>query len=191
MFGLGYLDLYFLSSWLPTILHDAGVSVRNAVTIAAIFQVGGAIGAVLLGRLMDKFDNAIMLGCAFVVGSLCVFLIGAGGSHILLLQVAVLLAGSGIVGGLIGLTALTAQAYPTAIRSTGIGWAIGIGRIGSILGPMLGGTLLSLNWTSKTILQFASIPALLAAFIAFCIHLLVRRQVAEPNLAASANVHRG
>jgi len=75
----------------------------------------------------------------------------------------------GTVGSQIGLNALCAQLYPTAIRATGIGWALGIGRIGSIIGPLLGGVFLGWNWKMQMILFASAVPALIAALAVFAL----------------------
>jgi AAHS family 4-hydroxybenzoate transporter-like MFS transporter len=72
-------------------------------------------------------------------------------------------AGAGIVGGQTGANALAASFYPTYIRSTGVGWALGIGRIGSIVGPIFGGIMLSLHWPLTTVFMAAAIPSLIGS----------------------------
>ena len=183
MCAMGYLDLYLLNSWLPTIIHDDGASVHDAVMITALFQLGGTCGTLLLGRLIDRYTPSMVLSLAFVIGTFCVFMIGAAGTSVPLLALTVFFSGSCIVGGLIGLTAVTAAMYPTAIRSTGIGWAIGTGRIGGVAGPMLGGMLLSLGWTSVDVFRFAAGPAFLTAVAAFVITMIGRRRRLLPAVA--------
>ncbi|PTB26273.1 aromatic acid/H+ symport family MFS transporter [Paraburkholderia caribensis] len=183
MFGMGYLDLYFLNSWLPTIIHDSGVDLHSAVLVTALFQLGGTIGTLILGRLIDHHPPAAVLGCAFLVGSVSVFVIGGVGASFALLSATVFCAGLCIVGGLIGLTAVTAELYPTGIRSTGIGWAIGIGRIGGISGPVLGGMLLSLSWQAEEIFRSAAVPALITAIAACGLAATNRRKATENDEA--------
>jgi AAHS family 4-hydroxybenzoate transporter-like MFS transporter len=86
-----------------------------------------------------------------------------------------------VVGGQIGANALTANSYPTAIRSTGVGWALGIGRIGSIIGPIIGGLLLSLRWPVRQIFLVAAVPVLIASVAALCISFLRRAPEAEEH----------
>lgn len=76
---------------------------------------------------------------------------------------AVFMAGFGVVGAQIGMNALAAGIYPTAIRSTGVGWALGIGCIGSIIGPVAGGALLGAGWSAQRVVLTAVVPALLAS----------------------------
>jgi MFS transporter, AAHS family, 4-hydroxybenzoate transporter len=174
LFFMSLLDLYLLTSWLPTIIHDAGVAVSRAVLVTALFQVGGMIGALALGRLFDRYSPFLSLALTYLGAGAFVLLIGTVGTSTALLATTVLGAGFCVVGGQIGANALTADAYPTAIRSTGVGWALGIGRIGSIVGPLVGGALLSLEWPIREIFLVAAGPMALAALAAFALSALQR-----------------
>ena len=149
MFFMNLLDLYFLNSWLPTVMNDNGIKVETAIIITSFFQIGGAVGAILLGRVLDRYLSFSVLACTYLFAAICIFMIGESGASIGLLMLSVTLAGFGVVGGQTSSNALTAEFYPTAIRSTGVGWALGIGRIGSIIGPTLGGALLVDGWPDK------------------------------------------
>ena len=104
-------------------------------------------------------------GTIFVEFSLTVVLMlaMAYANSFALMMTATLILGITIQGGQAGLNALAASYYPTAVRSTGVGWALGIGRVGSIVGPMLAGILVSLDWTPAQIFLAGTIPALIAA----------------------------
>ena len=167
MFFMNLLDLYFLNSWLPTVMNDNGIKVETAIIITSFFQVGGAVGAILLGRVTDRYWSFSVLACTYLFAAICIFLIGESGVSIGLLMLSVTLAGFGVIGGQTSSNALTAEFYPTAIRSTGVGWALGIGRIGSIIGPTLGGALLSVGGQTRQIFWMASIPVLVATTAAF------------------------
>ena len=167
MFFMNLLDLYFLNSWLPTVMNDAGIPVRTAIIITTLFQIGGAVGAVVLGRLIDRLLSFRILAWTYLSAAVCIFLIGEAGASIGLLVLTVFAAGLCVVGGQTSANALTAEFYPTAMRSTGIGWALGIGRIGSIIGPTLGGELLSRGGGTRQIFWLAAIPVLIATVAAF------------------------
>jgi MFS transporter, AAHS family, 4-hydroxybenzoate transporter len=168
MFFMNLLDLYFLNSWLPTVMSDNGINVRIAIVITTLFQIGGAIGAVLLGRLIDRRLSFRILAWTYLAAAVCIFLIGEAGASIGLLVVTVFAAGFSVVGGQTSSNALAAEFYPTAMRSTGVGWALGIGRIGSIIGPTLGGILLSTGGPPRQIFWLAAVPVLIATVAAFC-----------------------
>jgi MFS transporter, AAHS family, 4-hydroxybenzoate transporter len=184
MFGMGYLDLYLLNSWLPTIMHGNGIDIHAALLITSGFQTGGLIGTLLLGRVIDRLEPSAVLGAIFIAGTACIFLIGNAGTSVALLSVAVFAAGACVISGLIGLTAVAAALYPTAIRSTGIGWAIGTGRVGGIIGPVLGGLALSLKLPPQSVFQIAAAPCLLAAAAAIGMTLHNKRQINHAKVAA-------
>ena len=166
MFFMNLLNLYFLNSWLPTVINDNGIRVETAIIITTLFQVGGAAGALLLGRVVDRLLSFTVLAWAYLGAAASVFLIGEAGASIILLVLTVSLAGFCVIGGQTSSNALAAEFYPTAIRSTGVGWALGIGRIGSIIGPSLGGALLS-GGQARQVFWAAAVPALIACAAAF------------------------
>ena len=172
VFFMSLLDLYLLSNWLPTVLNDLGVSVSAAAAIGAMLQVGGVIGTFTLGRLIDRFSFRA-LALTYLGAALSVAAIGVSGHAIALVTVAIFAAGFCIVGGQIAANALTATYYPTAIRATGMGWALGIGRIGSIVGPLIGGAMLASHVEAETLFVVAAIPALVAAATALLLARIV------------------
>ncbi len=167
IFFMSLLDVYFLNNWLPTVMHDTGIALHKAITITAMFQAGGTIGALTLGRLIDRFSSFRVLAWAYLAGGVCVFVIGAVGASVVLITCAVFGAGFCVVGGQIGANALAAEAYPTSVRSTGVGWALGIGRIGSIAGPLLGNMLLSSTGGVRHVFSAAALPVLVAGIAGF------------------------
>ena len=176
MFFMNLLDLYFLNSWLPTVMNDDGIPVRTAIIITTLFQIGGAIGAILLGRLIDRLLSFRILAWTYLAAA-CIFLIGEAGASIGLLVLTVSAAGFCVVGGQTGSNAVAAEFYPTAMRSTGVGWALGIGRIGSIIGPTLGGILLSrAGGQTRQIFWLAAVPALIATVAAFSAAAIYEKQ---------------
>jgi AAHS family 4-hydroxybenzoate transporter-like MFS transporter len=162
---LNLLNLYFLSNWLPTILKDAGLSTSAAVLAATILPVGGTIGTLAMGQLIDRSSFRRVLIPSFLLAAAAIGLIGQSQHLLVLLCVAILVAGFCVVGGQPAVNALAANYYPTTLRSTGIGWSLGVGRFGSIIGPLLGGELLRMNWPNSTIFLIAAVPALLSALM--------------------------
>lgn len=167
IFFMSLLDLYFLNAWLPTVIHDAGIVIEKAIILTALFQVGGAAGSLIMGRLLDRFLSFRVLAYAYLAAGVFVFLIGAAGKSVLLLALTIFAAGCGVIGGQSSANALSAEFYPTPMRSTGVGWALGIGRVGSIIGPLLGGLLLSLEHQTRRVFWAAAIPVLIAAAAGF------------------------
>jgi AAHS family 4-hydroxybenzoate transporter-like MFS transporter len=171
VFFMSLLDLYFLNSWLPFVIHDAGVPLGQADAIVALFQVGGAAAAIVLGRVVDLQRSYRVLAAVYLGAAVCVFLIGLVSGTVAVETAAVFAAGFCVIGGQTCSNSLAADSYPTAMRSTGVGWALGIGRIGSIVGPVLGGLLLSFNWGMRRVFLAAAIPAVIAAVAAMSLNL--------------------
>jgi AAHS family 4-hydroxybenzoate transporter-like MFS transporter len=121
----------------------------------------------LLGRKLSFSALAKM----YLGAALAIYLIGMAGTSVPLLVITVFLSGVGVIGGQTIANALSADYYPTAIRATGVGWSLGIGRVGSILGPILGGFLLSYGGTARHVFWAAAIPALIATFAALAVSL--------------------
>ncbi|MFZ6647511.1 MFS transporter [Undibacterium sp. TJN25] len=179
VFFMSLMDLYFLSNWLPTIVNDAGIAVGPAVLITAMLQVGGTLGTLVLGRVFDKVSPFRALAVIYFLAAGFIVLVGTVGNSVPMLVITIFGAGFCVVGGQIGANALAAKSYPTAIRATGVGWSLGIGRIGSIIGPIAGGLLLSLQWETHEVFLIGAIPVFIAGICAFIIS---RFPAAKPSL---------
>jgi MFS transporter, AAHS family, 4-hydroxybenzoate transporter len=166
VFFMSLLDIYFMSNWLPTVLNDLGASISTAAVIGSMFQVGGVVGTFALGSVIDRFSFRA-LALVYFIAVFAVGAIGQLGHSAILVTSAIFVAGFCVVGGQIAANALAAGFYPTSVRATGVGWALGIGRIGSIVGPLVGGVLLSLKWTAGEVFVAAALAALCAALAAF------------------------
>ncbi len=144
-----------------------------AALIGSLLQVGGFIGVLLLGRVMDRFSfRGLALTYAFAAVTIAA--IGQSGHSALLAGLTIFAAGFCIVGAQTAANALAAAYYPTALRSTGVGWALGIGRVGSIVGPLLGGALMAAGRGAGGLFLLAAIPALVAALAAMLLARAVR-----------------
>jgi len=163
VFFMNLLVMYFLVNWLPSLLRNSGLPLQIAILSTALLNLGGVAGGIVLGRLIDRRDPYLVLGVAYAAAAGFIALIASFTSNVPFLLIATTFAGVGVSGAQIGLNAVTAASYPTAIRSTAIGWALGVGRVGSILGPTIGGVLLGLGWTPGSLLMAAVIPAAIAA----------------------------
>jgi len=159
---MNLLVLYSLSNWLPTVVTGMGYTTQTAVLVGTVLQVGGTIGAFGLAWLITRGGFIPMLMATFAVATASIALIGQPGISLALLNVIVFVAGWAVIGGQPGINALSATYYPTYLRSTGVGWGLGIGRIGAIVGPYLGGMLLGLNWGPRELFLAAAVPALIS-----------------------------
>ena len=173
-FFMSLLIIYLISSWMPTLLHNSGCRLQSASCVTAMFQIGGTIGAILLGRWMDRFSPHWVLGVAYLLAAGFIALIGTAGSSLALLMLAVFGAGFCVSGSQVGANALAAAFYPTGNRATGVSWASAVGRSGSVLGSMVGGLLLSLKFDNETIFFLLAIPAVLASLALLAMGRLLR-----------------
>lgn len=161
-FFMNLVVLYFLSNYLPTILHGHGVALADAVRATALYQIGGIVGAVIVGWLIDRFAPAAVLAFVLSAAALFILLIGRAGADVLLINLGTFGAGFCIVGGQIGANAFAGALYPTSVRATGVGWALGMGRFGSVVGPMLVTALLAAHWDISTVFNASIVPAIAA-----------------------------
>jgi AAHS family 4-hydroxybenzoate transporter-like MFS transporter len=160
---MGLLVYYFMSSWLPTVIHSGGVNIRTSVLLTAMIPMGTTVGAIALGILMDRLNAYRVLFVSLLLGTFCIVLIGQVYTHTISLGCAIFGAGFGIGGTIIGLNVIAASFYPAAIRGTGVSWSLGIGRVGSIIGSMVGGVLIVLQLNLQEIFTLIAVPALTAA----------------------------
>jgi AAHS family 4-hydroxybenzoate transporter-like MFS transporter len=160
---MNLLVLFFIVSWLPALLEQNAMPVSAGVAAISLFSLGGIIGSVGQSPLMKGFGSfPTMLG-EFIFCTVCVSLLAFSASSFPVMISLVFILGCCVQGAQAGLNALVVGFYPTAMRSTGMGWASAVGRIGSISGPVLGGILLSLAWSTREIFLAAVVPALCAA----------------------------
>ncbi len=167
VFFMNLLDFFFLQSWLPTILTDSGLNTGTAVLIATLVSVGGIACGVLSGPLMDRFGAYYVLTGLYISGTVFMALMGLGPASLLALIALTFAAGFCVSGGQKSVNALAVIFYPPPMRSTGVGWALGIGRAGAIVGPLMGGWLMARGWSNSTIFEFAALPMLCAAVVVF------------------------
>ena len=132
------------------------------------------VGAFALGNLIDRFTFRAM-SLIYLGTAVAIFLIGQSGHSIPLATVAIFFGGFFLIGGQNAANALSATFYPTMVRSTGVGWALGIGRIGSIIGPFIGGMMLAQRVSTETLFSYAAVPALIACLASFALVGVVRR----------------
>jgi len=161
------LVIYLLSSWLPTLIKSTGVSLATASVVTAMFQVGGTLGAIALGWLMDRFNPQYVLAICYATAAIFIAAIGSVAASPLLVGIAVFFAGFCISGSQVGANALSASFYPTDCRATGVSWANGVGRSGSILGSMGGGVLLTMDLHLSTVFLIVGLPALIGGVSMF------------------------
>lgn len=157
-----YLTLYFVITWIPKLAVRAGLAAAEAILAGTIYNLGAFAGGVLLAWLVIRLPTDRLIAAAMVVGALMLIAFSTPAPVPLVLLLAFLI-GVFVQGGFAGLYSLAAQTYPAEVRSTGIGWAIGIGRSGAVIGPILGGYLMAINSPPLTLFGIFAAPLVVTA----------------------------
>ena len=167
LFFATQFQLFFLASWLPSLLTQMGQSLARSSYAETTFELGGLAGALALGRYTNPKAPTRLLVVSYLVGAAAVVVIPLVAGITLMLFTVSALAGVGALASQLCLNAITTERYPSWIRATGLGWALSVGRIGSIVSPLVAGYLLTQNWSAASILTAAAGPPLLCALLAF------------------------
>ena len=187
---MNLLDIFFLANWLPTVVRQSGYSISNAVLVGTALQVAGVVAAFVFAPGIGRFGMFPVLTVGFFVAFLNIPLIGPSTISLAVLFLVVFVAGLGIQGGQIGANALAATYYPTYMRSTGVGWALGIGRVGASVGPLIGGYLLRLQWSGTQLFSAAAVPALVSSIVMLWLWRVMSPQLKKPEAHRVASLFR-
>jgi len=160
--------LYFLLSWIPKLATDAGLTMKLAIYAGTVFNVGAFIGILIQGYISSKIGlkKTISIFLISTAVLMLIFQVFIGSSWLLFIFG---LIGFTLQGGFVGLYAIAARMYPTEFRTTGVGWAIGAGRLGGVLGPALGGIFVGMGLSMATNFMIFAIPTLAAGIVTYCI----------------------
>ena len=181
---MGLLIFYLLTSWLPLLIRETGASLSQASVITALFPLGGGIGVLILGVLMDKLNPNKVVAVGYVLTGVFVCLVGFSTHSLVLMGVMVFIAGTIMNGAQSSMPALAAGFYPTQGRATGVAWMLGLGRFGGILGAFSGAFLMQAEFSFQTIFTLLAIPALLSALALLVKHIVSQRQALKNDGAA-------
>ncbi|HLY58132.1 MAG TPA: MFS transporter [Stellaceae bacterium] len=163
-FFMGLLAIYLTAAWMPTFFTSfSRMTLTQAAEIGLVMATSGIVTMLFYGRLLDRFGPARVLPLTYLGGALAVAAIGFVDWDSWALYPAVVVEGACVIGGQSGLNALAAILYPTRMRATGIGWAFGAGRFGSIFGPAIGGFMLARHWNVGPVFLVTAAPILLVA----------------------------
>jgi AAHS family 4-hydroxybenzoate transporter-like MFS transporter len=141
-FFLSLLLVYLLVSWMPTLAQQTGREAGAGTLAAAALNLGGILGSVCFGRLIDRFGPFSVVGLAYVLGSAIVVALGVGTQLSSAIYWFAALVGFFCIGAQLCVVAIASSFYPVALRGTGVGWSMGIGRIGAVAGPLVGGWMI-------------------------------------------------
>jgi len=179
-----FIGSFFIFSWLPSVLINAGVDETAALLATSACTLGGMIGGVILGMTVDRVATKFrILASSYIVGAVAIVVSAYSTSVVPALFVALFVAGFGVIGTGVCMNPVAASLYPARIRSTAIGWFTGFGRVGSVLGPALGGMFLALSFSSKSIFMLSVVPAVVCAVCVVALSIATRtvRQEPEPR----------
>jgi AAHS family 4-hydroxybenzoate transporter-like MFS transporter len=164
------------------VLKETGVALNTTFRLTGAFSAGGVIAILLLGPIVDRLGATTVVTCLFAAAAIAVIGIGWSGGSVPWLAVTIVVAGGCVTAGQSFCNILAAALYPTTMRSTGIAWALGVGRAGTMLGPIVGSLLLTAKIAPAAILYSTAIPAAIAAV---AILLLGRRMRIKPTASGT------
>lgn len=160
MFGF-----YFVNSWTPRLMHETGLTDTLSMIVTVGLTLGGAIGSVVFGLFTSRWSTRSVLMCFSVLAAILMAVFIFTAQWIVLVVIVGVLVGMFSNGCIAGLYVLTPQSYSASLRSTGVGWGIGIGRFGAIIAPTATGAMLDGGWTPQAIYVFVGVVLLLAAVV--------------------------
>ncbi len=163
---LSLLMAYFLLNWLPLIARGTGIGLQGAVLAVAALNAGTVAGCLILGPLANRHPGPL-LGSAYAAGGVAIALIGQSGQSSAMLLATAFAAGFFATGAQLCTIAFGATFYDTQVRATGVGWSMGVGRVGGVLGPVIGGLLIGAGVTTPTLFLLTGGVALCAALAAW------------------------
>jgi len=169
MFAATLLSIYMLTSWMPLLLEASGFSGQQAATTNSMFQAGGVIGCVVVSLLLGRF-GARLVATLFVLCLVAVGVVARADLPQAFLAFAIAACGFCLVGAQAALNSTAGLAYPTPVRARGLGMALGVGRIGSVIGPLLGGAMVASGVTSaRDLFLLPIIPLALGALATWAV----------------------
>ena len=157
-------SFYFVVSWTPKLLVDAGLSTSQGISAGAILQAGGLLGALVIGLLGSRYAVNKLAAWFFSLSVGVILAYGWADAELTALMVLSAMMGFFLIGAMIGLYTIGPALYDAKSRVTGVGLAIGVGRLGAIAAPFAGGLMLETGLEISLIYAVFAAPLVLAAF---------------------------
>jgi AAHS family 4-hydroxybenzoate transporter-like MFS transporter len=156
---------YFLNSWLPTLFNNVGLTPQKAALASSLYHIGGTVGGLLISVLLDRF-GFVVIAVLFVLAAPAIAAIGGSGASFAALAPLATIAGLCVLGAQFGNNAAAGLLYPTQFRSKGVGLALAVGRLGAIVGPLVGGQLIKMHLPMRQLFLAAAAPMLIGGVAA-------------------------
>jgi len=166
-FFLCFATLYFLLSWIPKLMDDAGFEVAVGRQAFFLFNFGGVLGIYLLGILSTRFKLTNIIFALLFLSAIAMIVFAMAPTERNLMLSIIFVIGMLQQGGFTGLYSAAAKAYPTEIRTTGIGWSIGLGRLGAVLGPAAAGYFIAGGLDMSANFYIFAVPMAIGGLIAY------------------------
>jgi MFS transporter, AAHS family, 4-hydroxybenzoate transporter len=173
------LSIYLIQYWLPTVLNLSGLTPADSVFAASLMSGGPLVSVLAMAPLSRRYGPQRVLAVMLSTGVLVIGVVGLTNPPHDLLLLAIFLMGVCTIGSMTGINGMTAALYPARVRTTGMGWALGIGRLGGIGGPWLGGVLLTAGLPPRQIFLCTCVTALIGTFCVVMLQIQARRR--EPQ----------
>ena len=182
MFFCNLLSMYLIGYWMPTVLSLSGLTPADAIFASALRDAGPLVSVFAIAPLSIRFGAPNVLRVSLFLGIIFIALVGLAALPWLALLAVIFLVGCCTVGSQTGLNGMTGALYPARVRNTGMAWALGIGRLGAIFGPWLGGELLRMGLPPRQIFLVACITAAIATLAVVGLGFVNRRREGEVAL---------
>lgn len=176
--------VFFVQSWYVTLLTRAGHSLESVLRTFSLWDFGALVGGVALAWMASRLSLERLLALAYAVAAGCLFALGTVTELSALTSLVTFLTGFSVVGASFCMGALAASYYPSSVRATGVGMGLGIGRVGSIVSPILAGSALAAGWTNAQIFTAAIVPAAIACLAVLLLSALGARESGRQALGA-------
>ncbi|CAG4886555.1 MFS transporter [Paraburkholderia saeva] len=175
--AMNLLEITFLGVWLPSLILRSGLDGAVPSHVTSAMLIGATIGSVLIGRIVDRLGSFSILVPVHLAGAAAVASMGFAMGNVGAMYTAAFMIGLFVNGGQGGADGMLTAFYPTSMRSTGISWALGAGRLASIGGPLVGGLMLARGFSTPLIFVLAGLPVVISALT---IHNMWRRTARAP-----------
>jgi AAHS family 4-hydroxybenzoate transporter-like MFS transporter len=178
---LSLLLSVFMVSWVPLVARASHIDIKSAVLAVSAWNIGGILGAYLIGRFSARFGLIWTIGLAYAVGGVGVAAIGLSGQSGTILLLASFISGTFVIGAQMSIIGLAASFYDTSQRATGVGWSLGVGKLGSVVGPMIGGVMIGAGMSTVALFGIAGLVSFATALAVFALSVASKRVAPAPG----------